>query len=356
MPTKLLLALGGTLLFLNLVVFAFEVIGRTLSPAAHIHVSAATVFLFVGALLLLVRYHPPAVLLAAGISVLFLLTWYIPGAASPVGTPAPGPLDFLWTILSPGPACFWIPMTALLTVLLRWLDRTSSVPEPRAATALLVAMPVVMVVTWVGSHVAEAAATVRFEEKRATQLAVHQARLRELRAAVAAGDTSKSCELVGSDPEATPEHVATCRRFVDGIGDPARRWKELAHLCVAGGDYHFKIWTEADRRDGGSNDVGAPVVPPSDQAWFIATYTDTWTQLGDAELLVTSGYVRANFERIDREKRYLWSEEGKAALDGTRRAAMVERLRPVLGSPLAARDPYNRAQAEGLLVYLEARR
>jgi hypothetical protein len=114
--------------------------------------------------------------------------------------------------------------------------------------------------------------------ERADGVVKERARRQEiaaLRAAVAGGQAEKICALVAKDPQAKPEQMAACRAYIESLSDARRRWEELQRFVFKDS---FAGWNpqELGQTKEWDWNRSIPVVPASQQPWFVQTYFDTW--------------------------------------------------------------------------------
>ncbi|NBD12307.1 MULTISPECIES: hypothetical protein [Corallococcus] len=146
---------------------------------------------------------------------------------------------------------------------------------------------------------------------------------RGLRAEVERGAVEKSCDLVVTDPAATPEDLRRCRTRIESLASPEARWREF--LKFVDGRTGFRTWNPEELGLAPSWDWNRSVaVVRHEQEWFLPAFYETWLARSDAFL------SEADLERLlgclNRSRRSTgWS------------AAAIERLRPQLLPEIARR-------------------
>lgn len=309
MSWKLVGAITGTLLYVNAAMVFFELAARTMSLSRHVTGSALGVFFVVGSLLLADRFEFPALVASLIVSVGLIIAWAVSERSVPPVVPA---------------LLVAVPLVLLNTALFRWAGR---VPSTKAAIAILLAMPLVMVAAIVLERRAEAREAAQLEAERASYLRSRQEHLRALRTAVASGDGSRACELFANDADATASDFELCRRWMEASGDAAARWKQIGFFFPPETAHRMK-------------QIGTP----EQRQWILRTYSQVWTELPDIEVLQWSGYVREALAQV--------RGETVSALAPELRARMLKRLEQCLRSPVT-NSREDQAQAEGTIAFLK---
>ncbi|MBX3229084.1 MAG: hypothetical protein KIT84_02000 [Labilithrix sp.] len=338
---RLALTLAANLLYVNAVLWMVEMIGRTFTPALHLAGTALTVALVFGALLVLAR-HPLPTLVSAGVPAAFVLVWLATTGAER------GWRELLEMLV---PLLAWCvglggPLFVVNRLLLPWVLRAGA--PPRSAVVVVGAALLVAGVALFFHHARDAAQRKRWESEQVAARERERVRIERLRESVAAGDRSKACEYFASDPSAKPELFEPCRRWVDGLADAATRWSELEHFCQGSS---FKKWSEQDRVDGGSFLRREPVVPPAHQAWFVATYLETWMSLDDHRLFQQSDKIAGALYAVDERRDVKWSPDTYRAVHD-RAPKMIARLEEALTCSPSTEE---RARGDSLLHTLTTR-
>ncbi|NMO19050.1 hypothetical protein HPC49_37355 [Pyxidicoccus fallax] len=166
-------------------------------------------------------------------------------------------------------------------------------------------------------HLGERVASHQSQQRRAEELAA-------LRAEVDGGALEKSCDIILTDPRATPEDMRRCRTRIESLSDPKKRWAELQRFL----DIHsgFQTWTPmkvglAPKWDWNRS----VVVVRHDQEWFIRTFYETWLAQPEAfdsekELTRLNGCLR------DTDRWTGWTPSALAVFRAQVLPAIVQRV------------------------------
>jgi hypothetical protein len=159
-----------------------------------------------------------------------------------------------------------------------WIGaRRLALPGP----AILFWLPLALTIVGAPS----AAGLLELAEIRASKAADRRtaADIASIRRQLAAGDSSRACELVNMDPKATPAEMAACRSRVDAAPDAAARWRELQPFVCW--NRSFNSWNVQQLGLSAEWDWSTPMiptVPAADQAWFLKAFFEAWLARPDA--------------------------------------------------------------------------